>query len=58
MIDSQREILFVSAIRHSKAFVYKLYFDKISTLYLDRKIEKQREVHKLLHKFSSRGQGP
>ena len=36
---------------------YKYCFDEISTLYLKRKIKNQSEVHKLLHKLSSRGQG-
>ena len=37
---------------------YKKYFDVISSLYLERKIEKRTEVEKLLKKLSSRGLGP
>jgi hypothetical protein len=34
---------------------YTKYFDEIASLYLDRKIEKKSEVHKILTKFMGRG---
>ena len=37
---------------------YVKYFDEIASLYIDRKIEKQTTVVKLLNKLSSRGAGP
>ena len=37
---------------------YKKYFDVVTSLYLNRKIEKKTEVEKLLKKLSSRGLGP
>jgi hypothetical protein len=37
---------------------FKKYFDVVSSLYIERKIEKKSEVQKLLHKLSSRGLAP
>ena len=37
---------------------YLPYYDVISDLYISRKIEKVKEVDKLLKKFTSRGNGP
>ena len=34
---------------------FKKYFDVVSSLYIERKIEKKSEVEKLLHKLASRG---
>ena len=49
---------FIKEISYYKSVLpvkYKHYFDEISSLYLQRKIEKQSEVHKLLNTLSSRG---
>ena len=37
---------------------YLPYFDEITSLYTQRKIEKQSEVEKLVKKLASRGKGP
>ena len=61
MTNQKKFSNFIKEISYYKTALptkYKHYFDEISTLYLERKIEKQSEVHKLLHKLSSRGQGP
>ena len=39
-------------------YKYKQYWNVISKLYVDRKIEKQSEVRKLLDKFMGRGTAP
>ena len=52
---------FVSDISFYKSTIspkYSDYFDVITSLYLERKIEKKSEVEKLLKKLSSRGLGP
>ena len=52
---------FVSDISFYKSTTspkYTDYFDVITSLYLERKIEKKSEVEKLLKKLSSRGLGP
>ena len=52
---------FVKSIDYYKSVLpkkYKNYFNIVTKLYLDRKIEKQSEVHKLLAKLSGRGKGP
>jgi len=52
---------FVKSIDYYKPVLpkkYKNYFDVVTSLYLDRKIEKQSEVHKLLTKLIARGNGP
>ena len=52
---------FVNDISYYKSTIspkYADYFDVITSLYLDRKIEKKSEVEKLLKKLSSRGLGP
>ena len=49
-----KEILYYKTALTTK---YGHYLYDISTLYLERTIEKQSEVHKLLHKLSSKDQG-
>jgi len=52
---------FVSSIDYYKSVLpkkYRSYFDVVTSLYLDRKIEKQSEVHKLLTKLIGRGTAP
>ena len=61
MTNQKKFSNFIKDISYYKSVLpvkYKHYFDEISSLYLQRKIEKQSEVHKLLNKLSSRGQSP
>ena len=61
MTNQKKFSNFIKDISYYKSVLpvkYKHYFDEISSLYLQRKIEKQSEVHKLLNKSSSRGKSP
>ena len=48
----------ISMYKQAISEKYKKYFDVVTSLYLNRKIEKKTEVEKLLKKLSSRGLGP
>jgi len=60
-MKNNKFINFMKSIDYFKSILpdkYKNYWNVISKLYTDRKIEKQSEVRKLLDKLMSRGKGP
>ena len=60
-MGSNKFIKFVKSIDYYKNILpnkYKPYYDIVTNLYIERKIEKQSELRKLLDKFMGRGQGP
>ena len=60
-MKNNKFINFMKSIDYYKGILpdkYKNYWNVISKLYTDRKIEKQSEVRKLLDKLMSRGKGP
>ena len=60
-MKNNKFINFMKSIDYYKGILpdkYKNYWNVISKLYVDRKIEKQSEVRKLLDKFMGRGKAP
>ena len=60
-MSSNKFTKFVKSINYYKNILpnkYKPYYDIVTNLYIERKIEKQSELRKLLDKFMSRGNGP
>ena len=60
-LSSNKFKRFINDVSYYKSIIspkYKEYFDVVTSLYMNRQIEKKSEVEKLLNKLSSRGLGP